>query len=596
MIQEVNGGEVNMFETKILQNLVKGLDPIHSKTIQLRPGQVFQGTITQLYPGQLAQLQLGSMTLSAQLEAQLEKGSRYWFRVMGGEGIPRLQVLENVPPSSGSNQSPSNAQAVLQQLGVPHGAAYERVLQQLQQLNLPFTRSNILEGGQLLQKSSLNQQQSLEVVINMIQRGFPLTTTTFQSLASMQSTQSMGETMSSLYTQLQSTPQGTAVNQQLQQMLSTILNQADPSRTTGAFHTLLQQLGGNGSTAHQAATVANQIGVIPENQRLPEFFPQFKATILKPENQELLRQIAPQLFQGNQSQTAMQAMEPKALFQAYMNNVRMDQPQGMQMMLQLLNPGGNSANMTNQFQQWLLQQPSDQNREVWSNVQNASKESFFLTNGNGTRDESPLRMLLQQFGLQHEGDLRSMTNQEAQQKVQSLKSLLMQFLQQTSTQTQGAREQAEFLLQRVTGQQLMSSEQHGPIQHTLFQAPVKITDKYQDLTIQWEGQTKNGLIDESHCRILFYLNLEALNETVVDVQIQNRIMTLTIFNETEKPKSVAERWFPILKEKLSNMDYQLSSIQWKQPLKSETSNQVFSQPGNIYRKDEYGYRGVDVRI
>ncbi|MGJ9381393.1 hypothetical protein [Salipaludibacillus sp. CF4.18] len=585
-----------MFETKILQNLVKGLDPIHSKTIQLRPGQVFQGTITQLYPGQLAQLQLGSMTLSAQLEAQLEKGSRYWFRVMGGEGIPRLQVLENVPPSSGSNQSPSNAQAVLQQLGVPHGAAYERVLQQLQQLNLPFTRSNILEGGQLLQKSSLNQQQSLEVVINMIQRGFPLTTTTFQSLASMQSTQSMGETMSSLYTQLQSTPQGTAVNQQLQQMLSTILNQADPSRTTGAFHTLLQQLGGNGSTAHQAATVANQIGVIPENQRLPEFFPQFKATILKPENQELLRQIAPQLFQGNQSQTAMQAMEPKALFQAYMNNVRMDQPQGMQMMLQLLNPGGNSANMTNQFQQWLLQQPSDQNREVWSNVQNASKESFFLTNGNGTRDESPLRMLLQQFGLQHEGDLRSMTNQEAQQKVQSLKSLLMQFLQQTSTQTQGAREQAEFLLQRVTGQQLMSSEQHGPIQHTLFQAPVKITDKYQDLTIQWEGQTKNGLIDESHCRILFYLNLEALNETVVDVQIQNRIMTLTIFNETEKPKSVAERWFPILKEKLSNMDYQLSSIQWKQPLKSETSNQVFSQPGNIYRKDEYGYRGVDVRI
>ncbi|RKL68980.1 hypothetical protein CR203_02775 [Salipaludibacillus neizhouensis] len=585
-----------MFETKILQNLVKGLDPIHSKTIQLRPGQVFQGTITQLYPGQLAQLQLGSMTLSAQLEAHLEKGSRYWFRVMGGEGIPRLQVLENVPPSSGSNQSPSNAQAVLQQLGVPQGATYERVLQQLQQLNLPFTRSNILEGGQLLQKSSLNQQQSLEVVINMIQRGFPLTTTTFQSLVSMQSNQSMGETMSSLYTQLQSTPQGTAVNQQLQQMLSTILNQADPSRTTGAFHTLLQQLGGNGLTAQQAATVANQIGVIPENQRLPEFFKQFKATILKPENQELLRQIAPQLFQGNQSQTAMQAMEPKALFQAFMNNVRMDQPQGMQMMLQLLNPGGNSANMTNQFQQWLLQQPSDQIREVWSNVQNASKESFFLTNGNGTRDESPLRMLLQQFGLQHEGDLRSMTNQEAQQKVQSLKSLLMQFLQQTSTQTQGAREQAEFLLQRVTGQQLMSSEQHGPIQHTLFQAPVKITDKYQDLTIQWEGQTKNGLIDESHCRIIFYLNLEALNETVVDVQIQNRIMTLTIFNETEKPKSVAERWFPILKEKLSNMDYQLSSIQWKQPLKSETSNQVFSQPGNIYRKDEYGYRGVDVRI
>lgn len=584
-----------MFETNILQNLVRGLDPIHSKTIQLRPGQVFQGTINQLYPGQLAQLQLGSMTLSAQLEAQLEKGSRYWFRVMAGEGIPRLQVLENVPPSSTSNQSPSNAQAVLQQLGVPQGAAYERILQQLQQLNLPFTRSNVVEGGQLLQKSSLNQQPSLEIITNMIQRGFPLTSTTFQALASMQSNQSMGETMSGLYSQLQAIPQGNPLNQQLQQMLSTILNKADPSRTTGAFHALIQQLGGEGSTSQQAAQVAKQIGIIPENQRVTEFYIQFKSAILKPENQELLRQISPQLFQGNQNPTAMQVMEPKALFQSVMSSARMDHPQGMQMMLQLLNPTGNSANMTSQFQQWLLQQPNEQTREIWSNVQSASRESFFLANG--TKDESPLRMLLQQFGLQHEGDLRSMANLEVQQKAFSLKSLLMHFLQQTTNQTMGAREQAEFLLQRVTAQQLISSDQQGPIQHTLVQAPIKMMDKYQDITIQWEGrQTKNGVIDESHCRILFYLNLDALNETVVDVQIQNRIMTLTIFNEIEKPSSVSKRWFPILKEKLSNMDYQLSTIQWKQPLKTDSSNQVFSHSGNMYRKDEYGYRGVDVRI
>ncbi|WP_280769000.1 hypothetical protein [Salipaludibacillus daqingensis] len=582
-----------MFETRMLNNLVRGLDPVHSKTINLRPGQVFQGTITNLYPGQLAQLKLGNMSLSARLEAQLEKGERYWFRVMAGEGIPKLKVIENLPPSQSSSNQAANAQSILQRMGVSQGSAQERLLQQLNQLNQPFTRDNIEDGARVLQQSSLPRQTSLDLISNMIQRGMPLTKDTFQALAAIQSNRSFSETMQQLQSQLNTAQYSSGANQQLQQVLSQMMAQSDPLRQGGTLQGLLQQMNSSdGSLQQQAVQMARQLGVMPQSMSETQFFNEFKAAILRPENQEAVRQLWPQL-QRNQGFN-LQEIPSRALFSYLINTVRLDQPQSTQQLLSLMNPQASTNYVTGQLDQWLTNQPTDASRALWTMVSESRVDSFSLMNSQ--KGESPLKMFLQQLGLQHESDLKGASAAQESIRTQNLKASLLQFLQQPQNIPQGARDQAEFLLQRLTGYQLISSEQHGPMQHTLFQVPLKMTSKYEDMTIQWEGrQTKNGSIDESHCRILFYLTLEAIDETVVDVQIQNRITTLTIYNENEKPSSVQAIWYPLLKEKLATLDYQLSAIKWKQPA-TKNEDGPLQQLGKGYQKDEYGYKGVDVRI
>ncbi|UCZ51740.1 hypothetical protein LGQ02_12805 [Bacillus shivajii] len=437
-----------MFQTQMLNQVVQGLDPIHSKSINLRPGQVFQGAITQLYPGQLAQLQLGALTLTAKLEAQLEKGERYWFRVLGGEGLPRIKVLESVPnhrPNDGGNQLP------LQQLGLDHTKANQQVIQRLSQENLPFTPQNIRDAGNLFEQSQYSNQQTLNLITMMVQRGLPLTNTTFESMAALNHTQSMAQMMESMVNGLKGQPQLSKVNDQLVQMLTSVLN--------------------------------------------------------------------------------------------------------------------SSGQMTN---------TNDSSNSIDHQIR-----SF------------PIQQLIQLLGVHHEADLKiNMQNEQYSQQQQTMKALLLQFIKQPVHLQGGLREQAELLLNRITGNQLLSTDSYGPIHHIAVQIPVKWQEKYKDVMIQWEGKKKSsGQIDKDHCRILLYLELESLNETVVDVQIQNKIVSLQVFNEHEKPFSIQNLWFPFLKGKLHKLDYELTSLKWTNPV---SENEVKKPPRS--GKEYTSYKGVDVRI
>ena len=78
---------------------------------------------------------------------------------------------------------------------------------------------------------------------------------------------------------------------------------------------------------------------------------------------------------------------------------------------------------------------------------------------------------------------------------------------------------------------LLSSGENG-VQHQLvMQVPLEFFGKRLDATLEWNGRMKeDGKIDADFARILFYLDLHSLNKTVVDMQVQNRIVTVTVFN------------------------------------------------------------------
>ncbi|SER61625.1 hypothetical protein [Salipaludibacillus aurantiacus] len=579
-----------MIAAAMLDNLIRGMDTGRAKTLYLREGQVFQGRISELYPGQLARLQMGTMNLSARLEARLEKGEKYWFKVISGERVPQLKVLENVSvnrPGS-SPASVTNVPGMLKQLGLPTDGLHKKIIRELIRVNLPFTRSNILQGAQLVKESALASNDSLKLITMMIQRGYPLTRAAFKALASVQSEKSTGETMVQLASTLEKLPDSRA--QHLQHILANISGRFS-GFGEGDIFVIFKHLTGKDEELQEAAIkVLKETGLINSLDSSIRFFTSFKETVLNPANENMSGKLWPGLFKSRQTALPLKNMDPKLLFSYLTDSLRGAPLHSVTQLLTLINPQASASSIVTRLSQWLASEPEDSTKGIWQLIRDNHSGNGKLLNEGQT--QHPLKAFLNQLGLQHENNIRS--GQLNQEELNTLKAKLIQFLNQSHGLPQGTREQADFLLQRLTAYQLLSSEQQGPVQHTVFQIPVKLSEKYTDLTLQWQGREKNdGTVDESHCRILFYLELETLRHTLIDVQIQNRIMALTVYNESSKPASIQSVWFPLLKEKLASYNYQLSVIKWEKAKEKEGNR---STPAMHVNSFEYGYNGVDIKI
>lgn len=577
-------------EANMIQHLMKGIDPSRTSSIQLRQGQIFQGAITQIYPGGSAQLQLGQMNLTAHLEAQLEKGKSYWFRVASSEGLPRLQVMENVAAPNHQNMGSQ----MLQQLGLPKGAAQEKLIQHLTQQSVPFTKQNFAQASQVMQQSPLAEKETLQLLSSMMHRQLPVTRDSFQALASLQTNQPLAETMNQLASELRSMPQSKPVAQ-LQQVLTQMLANAVPEESGSRLNALMQlAASGSESAKSQTGQLLQQLGITASSD-VKEIRSHFRQEVMRPENSPIVRQLFPGAFTNTASGPSLQQLTNQQFFNYMSQQLRLDTPQANQQLMQLLGTREPDAAQQS-LNQFVREVPPAGMKEVWNAMQQLSTSSHMSSRD--ASPEHPLRTFLQQLGMQHESSVKQMMQQDLLlqgknvQQETNLKAELMNLLQ-TQQLSASAREQAEFLIHRITGYQMTSQEQQGPLQHLLIQVPVAMFQKYQDVTIQWSGsETKDGQMNEDHCRILFYLHLDSLKEVVVDVQIQNRIVTVNIFNESPKPFSVAAVWGPMLKEKMEEMNYQLSGINWKQPEKIASQQMKAASEYEMPRT----YKGVDFRV
>ncbi|ONK23254.1 hypothetical protein MHB50_10090 [Siminovitchia sp. FSL H7-0308] len=180
-------------------------------------------------------------------------------------------------------------------------------------------------------------------------------------------------------------------------------------------------------------------------------------------------------------------------------------------------------------------------------------------------------------------------NMEQLKPELALKSLLVKYVG-INEAGNTSRNYAEQIILKMNGQQLFSAN-NTSVQQIVFTIPLTVFQQYTELTMQWTAKRKpDGKIDADYCRILFYLDLQHLKETVVDMQIQNRVVTVTLFNESEAIKPLAQTLMPFLKEELKNLDYTLSTVHIRKPAnKSPVVNRLSGLESNPYT-------GVDIRI
>jgi hypothetical protein len=193
-----------------------------------------------------------------------------------------------------------------------------------------------------------------------------------------------------------------------------------------------------------------------------------------------------------------------------------------------------------------------------------------------------LKQMIQWLGLQHEAKSGPLTDETEHQ----LKSLLMKALQECPEQE--TKQEMANVLHRLTAQQLFSYDQ-GPMQQIFTQFPLLIGKHWTDVTIQWRGKKeKNRKLNPDYCRILFYLTLETLKETVIDVQIQQRIVQISIINDTPNLQKLISSFQPLLKKNLADHQYTLSSIKVVPTEKKQNERLVPIEPAS--------YKGVDYRV
>ncbi|MFK4998023.1 hypothetical protein ACI2OX_13275 [Bacillus sp. N9] len=97
-----------------LKTIFHDMQPVGN--ISFKPGQIFYGKVQQLFPNQLAKMQIGSHTLLAKLEIPLKQGEGYWVQVSSDVGEQRLKLLA----SRDAGMKENSPAALLQQLSMPN--------------------------------------------------------------------------------------------------------------------------------------------------------------------------------------------------------------------------------------------------------------------------------------------------------------------------------------------------------------------------------------------------------------------------------------------------------------------------------------------
>lgn len=585
-----------MIQADLVQTMINRPNSIEGNKQNFQAGQVFQGKVLKLFPNQTAEVQVGSQKVIAQLEIPLTAGERYWFQVQQGEGQVHLKVL-----TEGKGTGNSNLEALLKQFSIPETKTSSAILRFFLSEQLPITKESISMTNSLFQGKTMTKED-LEAIKQLISRELPLTKATFEAMRSTIKSPPFHAVITSLKNELDAlgtlpqtggrlkeaiepyiqTGKEKLSAQVLQEIVRGWTQAKDPFASQQSLKAL-QQMGflpieDEQNILHQAAKRLTGLSAGKEQVQLPEMDSTIKqvSALIAAGNTKDVSTVLKNWIGGILKDSSVSNQTIKQLFNLLSPN--MDSATFDEGVSSLVSKEGIEANKA--FNKEVTQQL----QTVLSQVESEPVEEF----------KSLLKSGIQTLGLSHESESFDMIKGKVSDegsKVENVKSLLIQLLNEDIPTK--VKDSAEALLNRLTGIQLMSSDT-TPVQQIVMQIPLALMNKQTDLTIQWNGRKDaNGKIDPSYCRVLFYLDLENMNETIIDMQIQNRIMKITIINDHENIKQLSSPYLASLKDSLQKLDYQLSNVSFQTQADRVA---VKTKKASISSPLTSSYSGVDIKI
>lgn len=575
---------------------------VERQPLAMREGQVFHGKISQLFPNQTAQIQIGQQEMVAKLEVPMKAGDSHYFQVVKTEPELQLRVISE-PLSSDPKQS---LQQLMQNLKLPQSKEMQQIVRQMLDQKVPLTREQLVQAEQILKAMPQGKaEQVVRAVAQLNQLQLPITESNVRSFIAVMNReplqaplqqamtlimqdakipeamkQQLAEVFHRISTPIQQGAQSVVHQEALQQLMTKqetpmtriLMNDVIARIVQTPTGEQLTQLAAKGTDAQihqvqQLTKALQQILASPSVERpaqltqLAQQLPQM--TTLQPATVEQLsaqlqRAITALTAQTSTGQPAIQENAPQQLVQ-----------QMIQTLTQEAHALKQTAPLTTSTEQLataerippqvmerlvqLMQEPGAQ----------ARAEANIMQQLDGEAIKQVLKQTIQQLGLNYESQIPRATPEHLAQLTQQLKPQLIQLLQSEALTPQ-TKEAVEQLVARMNAPIIQTSQEQSLQQQIIMNVPLDFLGKKIDATLQWSGKMDDdGKIDENYARILFYLKLETLKETIVDMQVQNRIVTLTIFNETPHLQQLSTQFEERLKEGLEQHRYKLSGLFFK---------------------------------
>lgn len=610
-----------------------------NQPLALKQGQVFHGTIKQLYPDQMAEIQVGNQKFIAKLEVPLKAGDAHFFQVTGTNPQTELKIVTG--PMAQASTPSQQINQLLESMNLPKSAEMQQLLGHFMKAQLPISKEQMLQAEMWLKAlpEGISKVDALQTIQKLIELKMPMINDVFQALMSGQKTSGMTAIMDNFAQLLaKDTTLSESLRQNLMQQVQAIAKPFEVETGSAVLARLLQSLTNSSATMNekmQALSMLKESGILPQQATLQNWSKMNEAKAFQPIQQagqviqtilatkpENARQLVEQLKSWTESQNLltneqkqqinqlvdrfnqlpvskqtldvfakqMQDQLLKAFTQNTADRLFTQDAHTLSMkdhLLSLFKQEANSPSQTEALMRNLVKNSIDSSQPFIQQVVTQA-EALVQNSMDSKAMEHALKTVLKNLGISYEATLGS-KSADLHMIAHQLKPQLHTLLQETNIPPQ-MKEAAEMLMTRMNGMQLSSGE-NGHQHQLIMQVPLEFFGKKMDATLQWNGRMKdNGKIDANYARVLFYLQMASMQETVIDMQVQNRVVTVTVFNENSEIQSLAEPLKAALKIGLAEKNYQLSGVFIKQFDKGQTEK---VDPVVEQREEQ---SGVDIRV
>ncbi|MFC0214318.1 hypothetical protein ACFFK0_17955 [Paenibacillus chartarius] len=599
----------------LVRSMLGDMQAADAKTLELKIGQIVKGVILQMLSEQDALVNINGVQVRARLEAPLKQGDMTLLQVQpeSASGQTVLKPLQ----SAGAQLTDASFPGLLKELGQPDTAANRQLVLTMLKEGVPLTKETVAEFAQAAKTkpAKVNAEEWSQTAAFALKRGLPLT----------------GETLGALRQALNGAPLYELV-QRLASETEAQLSELPPSvrQQAGQLAALVRQaLGG------AAAGLGGGDGAAPAQPALPEAAgaaagaagggadaqpPGARAGAGAAQEAAGQRAAAatpgpaagtpPQAPQGaaaaQPAPTPAAAAAPAAAGEAPPPLTRAAaQPQtAPQAPPAQPGAGGGSdapaaASPAPTADHWI--------GRLFKALGIEHERGLARLPATAPEKDSLLRKLVP--GLEPgltaaSGDGEALPGTSAASS-DTVKSLLLQLVRSDEVPA-ALKETMQQTLQHITGQQLLlTPDRQTPFAHVTMFVPFRDENGEQTASVHIESRRgSRGQLDADNCRLLFDLSMKQMGNTLLDVRVVDRAVSLNVRNDHPIVPKLLDGAREEVAAALHRTGYQLLLLQFgpyptPADFKQEHSSGQTADSGRAQLKSLYQtkpYKGVDFRV
>ncbi|GIP27401.1 hypothetical protein J23TS9_25310 [Paenibacillus sp. J23TS9] len=180
----------------------------------------------------------------------------------------------------------------------------------------------------------------------------------------------------------------------------------------------------------------------------------------------------------------------------------------------------------------------------------------------------------------------------------TLKGILLQLVNHDEA-PQALKEAAQQLISHLTGQQLLlNTDRTAPFAQVTLFLPLNGPDGQETASVQIQSRRgPKGELDASNCRLWFDLQMKHLGQTLVDVQVVDRIVSLKVHNDNDWAGELLVNHREEISGAMESLGYQLLTLKTEPlPEKAADSKQGPAAAASVNVYVPQSYKGVDFKV